>query len=1098
MDLTTDKKDYEKTHSPPTPTADRDGHDSSNHSKEPSQHEAGTAAGDCDIDRVGKPKPSLVENLPTNTVGKPNQNLVEKLPVNMVGKQLPLGVRKPDTVTNRQVAEITATRQDSDVSIREEHSHQQDMVIKWHGETLNGLNVSKVRDNIGAKNDKSEIETSEHTCDEDTALQVGLSNMEERKLEIDESNRPSVIEDEDQYQLPDTQNPELQPRGGSPQFHSSRPRVLPGAHPAHSVHSTVGISRPGIGMGHGLPVPIHLEIERRHEALVGEPQLHMQEMSSTVSSPGSGSKTSPLNNNLKCLVCGDKSSGIHYGVLACEGCKGFFRRALQDVGDPARKKCFYNKNCEITILTRNRCQYCRLQKCLALGMSRSAAKLGRRSRKMRDLIRSIEDKQTEQALHGLLSLNSDSESRTLIDSLDQNEVNLNRQEINHLSVAALQMLLKQRAECGPNYPRQRAHGATPPRHSSPLLDGPPLAHSGMNRVDSDQPLDLSDESNLSNTQDHFNGVQTSLPLNLITTASTRAQMMGSILNMQSQLPFHLPHSPLAIKTEDGHIEDRRSPYLPMFDPSLTVTSRNSPSVLKSQSLVAQQYAIQQQLAAAMVQHHLAVNSASLDLTTTTPVTNRHYELKREEGEPGDGEDREPGSESVSNSTSKSVIIQQTSLDLRKVIKEEESMKHSRSPIKKRPYVPMQGSEKEVVYKHSRLSTDSSSSSLRSFTPDRRPSSAEQSPSATPYPAHVPAPTSSQLADTRYSQPLHIDTSSHLINSHGPRPVSPNMYHQSPLASDYRRGSSPDMRPSRDKQPQSDHHHTAVVAPIIQNRYCTQLSREDEARITVPLLTVKIHESFYSTFTFLKHRLDEMQYKLRNYQGNEMMDGIINRLLSGHLDKSNTFQGLDGRPLKSGEVCWNAFQRLLNQSIQDVINFAKRIPGFTNLDQEDQISLIKGGCFEVACVVHAQFIDAESNTIYLDGHSALVRRDEMKCGFPLGEHFVELMFNLCIRFNTFRLGDAEKALFSALVLISPDRQGLKNREKVSRLQELLIQALQTQVAAAHPDEGGLFPRLLMSISSLRELGVEHRRMLGSLKGQISFAHDLYAETFDLLN
>ena len=37
----------------------------------------------------------------------------------------------------------------------------------------------------------------------------------------------------------------------------------------------------------------------------------------------------------------------------------------------------------------------------------SAAKLGRRSRKMRDIIRSIEDTQTEQALHGLLSLNAD-------------------------------------------------------------------------------------------------------------------------------------------------------------------------------------------------------------------------------------------------------------------------------------------------------------------------------------------------------------------------------------------------------------------------------------------------------------------------------------------------------------------------------------------------------------------------------------------------------------------------------------------------------------------------------------------------------------------
>lgn len=95
----------------------------------------------------------------------------------------------------------------------------------------------------------------------------------------------------------------------------------------------------------------------------------------------------------RCLVCGDRSSGVHYGVLACEGCKvgpvclgiflnidcylsalvlqGFFRRALQDIGDPSRKKCYYNRNCEITVATRNRCQYCRLQKCLALGMSRS-------------------------------------------------------------------------------------------------------------------------------------------------------------------------------------------------------------------------------------------------------------------------------------------------------------------------------------------------------------------------------------------------------------------------------------------------------------------------------------------------------------------------------------------------------------------------------------------------------------------------------------------------------------------------------------------------------------------------------------------------------
>ncbi|XP_023216350.1 probable nuclear hormone receptor HR3 isoform X3 [Centruroides vittatus] len=86
---------------------------------------------------------------------------------------------------------------------------------------------------------------------------------------------------------------------------------------------------------------------------------------------------------IPCKVCGDKSSGVHYGVITCEGCKGFFRRSQSGV---VNYQCPRQKNCVVDRVNRNRCQYCRLQKCIALGMSRDAVKFGRMSKKQREKV----------------------------------------------------------------------------------------------------------------------------------------------------------------------------------------------------------------------------------------------------------------------------------------------------------------------------------------------------------------------------------------------------------------------------------------------------------------------------------------------------------------------------------------------------------------------------------------------------------------------------------------------------------------------------------------------------------------------------------------
>uniref|UniRef100_H3B941 Retinoic acid receptor gamma n=1 Tax=Latimeria chalumnae TaxID=7897 RepID=H3B941_LATCH len=103
-----------------------------------------------------------------------------------------------------------------------------------------------------------------------------------------------------------------------------------------------------------------------------------QSTSSEEMVPSSPSPPPPPRVYKPCFVCNDKSSGYHYGVSSCEGCKGFFRRSIQK---NMVYTCHRDKNCQINKVTRNRCQYCRLQKCFEVGMSKEAVRNDRNKKK---------------------------------------------------------------------------------------------------------------------------------------------------------------------------------------------------------------------------------------------------------------------------------------------------------------------------------------------------------------------------------------------------------------------------------------------------------------------------------------------------------------------------------------------------------------------------------------------------------------------------------------------------------------------------------------------------------------------------------------------
>lgn len=148
-------------------------------------------------------------------------------------------------------------------------------------------------------------------------------------------------------------------------------------------YGNIQVKQEGGGVVPSTSVPPSL-INRRHDQIqspVQYPQLSSSDLAPVAApQPGAGGNvfSVPPSNAATaaaavskhiCAVCGDRASGKHYGVYSCEGCKGFFKRTVRKY---LTYTCRDEKECVIDKRQRNRCQFCRYKKCLAMGMKKEA------------------------------------------------------------------------------------------------------------------------------------------------------------------------------------------------------------------------------------------------------------------------------------------------------------------------------------------------------------------------------------------------------------------------------------------------------------------------------------------------------------------------------------------------------------------------------------------------------------------------------------------------------------------------------------------------------------------------------------------------------
>lgn len=166
----------------------------------------------------------------------------------------------------------------------------------------------------------------------------------------------------------------------------------------------------------------------------------------------------------------------------------------------------------------------------------------------------------------------------------------------------------------------------------------------------------------------------------------------------------------------------------------------------------------------------------------------------------------------------------------------------------------------------------------------------------------------------------------------------------------------------------------------------------------------------------------------------------------------------------------------------MIEFAGKIPGFELLTQGDKFTLLKAGLFDALFVRLICMFDTTMDSIVcLNGQ--LMRRDSIQNGAN-ARFLVDSTFKFAERINAMQMTDAEVAMFCAVVLIAPDRHGIRNFELIQRMNAKLKQCLQHIILKTRPNEPEFMANLLNTIGDLKTLSTLHTEKLVVFRNEMS--------------
>ncbi|XP_063052738.1 peroxisome proliferator-activated receptor alpha b isoform X2 [Engraulis encrasicolus] len=167
-----------------------------------------------------------------------------------------------------------------------------------------------------------------------------------------------------------------------------------------------------------------------------------------------------------------------------------------------------------------------------------------------------------------------------------------------------------------------------------------------------------------------------------------------------------------------------------------------------------------------------------------------------------------------------------------------------------------------------------------------------------------------------------------------------------------------------------------------------------------------------------------------------------------------------------------------ETVTELTEFAKCVPGFSTLDLNDQVTLLKYGVYEALFAMLASCMNKDGLLVAYG--SGFITREFLKSLRRPFSDMMEPKFQFAMKFNALELDDSDLALFVAAIICCGDRPGLVNVQLIERMQEGIVHVLRLHLLANHPDDTFLFPRLLQKLADLRQLVTEHAQLVQEIK------------------